>query len=89
LIVIEQLEELYLTLRVSRQLGIAPHLGVRAKLGTKGDGPLGMFHGRPGKIRFNRPGNPDGGDGIRTSGDVRLSATPATIISGRKSPLLA
>jgi len=55
LIVIEQLEELYLTLRVSRQLGIAPHLGVRAKLGTKGVGRWGCSTGDRAKFGLTVP----------------------------------
>jgi arginine decarboxylase len=55
LIVIEQLEELYLTLRVSRQLGIAPRLGVRAKLGTKGVGRWGCSTGDRAKFGLTVP----------------------------------
>lgn len=38
IIVIEQLEELYLTVSISHQLGIEPRLGVRANLSTKSSG---------------------------------------------------
>jgi arginine decarboxylase len=55
LIVIEQLEELYLTLRVSQELGIAPHLGVRAKLGTKGIGRWGCSTGDRAKFGLTIP----------------------------------
>lgn len=55
LIVIEQLEELYLTLRTSRELGIAPHLGVRAKLGTKGIGRWGCSTGDRAKFGLTIP----------------------------------
>jgi arginine decarboxylase len=55
LIVIEQLEELYLAIRVSRQLGISPHLGVRAKLGTKGVGRWGCSTGDRAKFGLTVP----------------------------------
>lgn len=45
IIVIEQLEEVYLAIEASRQLGIEPILGVRAKLGTKGVGRWGNSTG--------------------------------------------
>jgi arginine decarboxylase len=55
LIVIEQLEELYLTLKVSRQLGIEPAIGVRAKLGTKGVGRWGGSTGDRAKFGLTVP----------------------------------
>jgi arginine decarboxylase len=55
LIVIEQLEELYLTLKVSRQLGIEPAMGVRAKLGTKGVGRWGGSTGDRAKFGLTVP----------------------------------
>lgn len=55
LIVIEQLEELYLALRVSKELGIAPHLGVRAKLGTRGSGHWGNSTGDRAKFGLTVP----------------------------------
>ena len=55
LIVIEQLQELHLTLKISRQLGIAPSLGVRAKLGTKGVGRWGGSTGDRAKFGLTVP----------------------------------
>jgi arginine decarboxylase len=45
IVVIEQLEELYLALQISKQLGIEPVLGVRGKLSTKGSGRWGTSTG--------------------------------------------
>ncbi|MBR8830048.1 MAG: Biosynthetic arginine decarboxylase [Chroococcopsis gigantea SAG 12.99] len=55
LIVIEQLEELYLIIKVSRQLNITPHLGVRAKLSTKGMGHWGNSTGDRAKFGLTIP----------------------------------
>ncbi len=55
LIVIEQLEELYLIIKVSRQLGISPYVGVRAKLSTKGIGHWGDSTGDRAKFGLTIP----------------------------------
>jgi arginine decarboxylase len=54
-IVIEQLEELYLAIAISRQLGIEPNLGVRAKLSTKGMGRWGTSTGDRAKFGLTIP----------------------------------
>ncbi|PSF34517.1 arginine decarboxylase [Aphanothece hegewaldii CCALA 016] len=54
-IVIEQLEELYLAIKISRQLGIEPNLGVRAKLSTKGVGRWGTSTGDRAKFGLTIP----------------------------------
>lgn len=55
IIVIEQLEELFLTLEISKQLGIEPSLGVRAKLSTKGSGRWGNSTGDRAKFGLTIP----------------------------------
>ncbi len=55
IIVIEQIEELYLTLEISRQLEIEPILGLRAKLGTKGSGRWGSSTGDRAKFGLTIP----------------------------------
>ncbi len=55
IIVIEQLEEVGLVLEVSRQLGIRPTLGVRAKLSTKGVGRWGVSTGDRAKFGLTIP----------------------------------
>ena len=55
IIVIEQLEELDLTLAISGQLGIKPMLGVRAKLTTKGSGRWGNSTGDRAKFGLTIP----------------------------------
>lgn len=45
IVVIEQLEELYVALQISKQLGIEPVLGIRGKLSTKGSGRWGTSTG--------------------------------------------
>ncbi len=55
IIVIEQLEELSLTLEVSRQLNIKPILGVRAKLNTRGVGRWGHSTGEKAKFGLSIP----------------------------------
>jgi arginine decarboxylase len=55
IIVIEQIEELYLTIEISRQLDIKPILGVRAKLTTKGSGRWGTSTGDRAKFGLTIP----------------------------------
>ncbi|MEM8677184.1 MAG: biosynthetic arginine decarboxylase [Cyanobacteria bacterium P01_G01_bin.67] len=55
IIVIEQLEELYLTLEISRQLDIKPILGVRAKLNSRGAGRWGNSTGDRAKFGLSIP----------------------------------
>ena len=55
IIVIEQLEELYLALEVSRQLDIKPNLGVRAKLASRGSGRWGSSTGDRAKFGLTIP----------------------------------
>lgn len=55
IIVIEQLEELTLTLEISRQLDIKPILGVRAKLNTRGVGRWGNSTGDRAKFGLSIP----------------------------------
>lgn len=55
IIVIEQLEEVYLAIEASRQLGIEPILGVRSKLGTKGVGRWGNSTGDRAKFGLTIP----------------------------------
>lgn len=55
IIVLEQLEEVDLVIDVSRQLGIRPTLGVRAKLSTKGVGRWGGSTGDRAKFGLTIP----------------------------------
>jgi arginine decarboxylase len=55
IIVIEQIKELYLTLEISRSLGIKPVLGVRAKLDTRGTGRWGNSTGDRAKFGLTIP----------------------------------
>ncbi|HAC62068.1 MAG TPA: arginine decarboxylase [Cyanothece sp. UBA12306] len=55
IIVIEQLEELYSTVNNSIKLGIEPHLGIRAKLNTKGSGRWGNSTGDRAKFGLTMP----------------------------------
>jgi arginine decarboxylase len=55
IIVIEQPEELDLTLQISQKLGIKPILGVRAKLNTKGSGRWGTSSGDRAKFGLTTP----------------------------------
>lgn len=55
IIVIEQLEELYLVLEISRQLDIKPNLGIRAKLASKGSGRWGKSTGDRAKFGLTIP----------------------------------
>ncbi|MGB5963185.1 MAG: biosynthetic arginine decarboxylase [Coleofasciculaceae cyanobacterium] len=55
LIVLEQLEEVQLVIECSRQLGIEPMLGVRAKLSTKGTGRWGDSAGDRAKFGLTIP----------------------------------
>jgi arginine decarboxylase len=55
IIVIEQLEELYLTLEISKQLNIKPILGVRAKLNSRGTGRWGNSTGDRAKFGLTIP----------------------------------
>jgi arginine decarboxylase len=55
IIIIEQLPELYLAIDSSRQLGIEPILGVRAKLSTKGTGRWGSSTGDRAKFGLTVP----------------------------------
>lgn len=55
LIVLEQLEEVQLVIECSRQLGIEPLLGVRAKLTTKGTGRWGDSAGERAKFGLTIP----------------------------------
>ncbi|MEA5510345.1 biosynthetic arginine decarboxylase [Crocosphaera sp. UHCC 0190] len=55
IIVIEQLKELYLTLKISRNLNIKPILGVRVKLCTKGSGRWGNSTGDRAKFGLTIP----------------------------------
>ena len=55
LIVIEQLEEVYLAIEISRELGIEPILGVRAKLSTQGVGRWGTSTGDRAKFGLTIP----------------------------------
>ncbi|MGK7877448.1 MAG: biosynthetic arginine decarboxylase [Xenococcaceae cyanobacterium] len=54
-IVIEQFEELHLVIEISRQLGIEPVLGVRAKLSTQGTGRWGNSTGDRAKFGLTIP----------------------------------
>jgi arginine decarboxylase len=55
IIVIEQIEELYLAIDSSKKLGIEPILGVRAKLTTKGSGRWGISTGDRAKFGLTIP----------------------------------
>jgi arginine decarboxylase len=55
IIVIEQIEELYLAIESSKKLGIEPILGVRAKLTTKGSGRWGISTGDRAKFGLTVP----------------------------------
>ncbi|MCS6783482.1 MAG: biosynthetic arginine decarboxylase, partial [Gloeomargarita sp. SKYG98] len=55
IIVLEQLAELELVIQASRQLGIRPVLGVRAKLSTKGVGRWGNSTGERAKFGLTIP----------------------------------
>jgi arginine decarboxylase len=55
IIVIEQIEELYLAIASSKKLGIEPILGVRAKLTTKGSGRWGISTGDRAKFGLTIP----------------------------------
>jgi len=55
IIVLEQLEEVQLVIELSRQLGIAPILGVRAKLSTQGMGRWGTSSGDRAKFGLTIP----------------------------------
>ena len=55
IIVIEQLEELHLTLEISRQLDIKPLLGVRTKLASRGSGRWGNSTGERAKFGLTIP----------------------------------
>jgi arginine decarboxylase len=55
LIVLEQADEVDLVIEASRQLGIEPLLGVRAKLSTKGEGRWGISAGDRAKFGLTIP----------------------------------
>jgi arginine decarboxylase len=55
IIVIEQIEELYLAIASSKKLGIEPILGVRAKLTAKGSGRWGISTGDRAKFGLTIP----------------------------------
>ncbi|WP_204151285.1 biosynthetic arginine decarboxylase [Leptolyngbya sp. CCY15150] len=55
LIVLEQADEVELVIAASRQLGIEPLLGVRAKLSTKGEGRWGISAGDRAKFGLTIP----------------------------------
>ncbi|MGK7942107.1 MAG: biosynthetic arginine decarboxylase [Crocosphaera sp.] len=55
IIVIEQLSELYLVLKISQRLGIFPLVGIRAKLNTKGCGHWGDSTGDRAKFGLTIP----------------------------------
>ncbi len=55
IVVIEQLEEVEMAIQVSRQLGLRPLLGVRAKLNTKGVGRWGSSTGDRAKFGLTAP----------------------------------
>ena len=55
IVVIEQLDELYLAIDVSRKLGIEPVLGVRAKLSSRGIGRWGSSTGDRAKFGLTVP----------------------------------
>lgn len=55
IIVIEQLSELYLSLKISRQLGIKPLLGIRTKITTKESGISRYVTGDPTKFGLTVP----------------------------------
>jgi arginine decarboxylase len=55
IIVLEQIEEVQLVIELSRQLGIAPILGVRAKLSTQGMGRWGTSSGDRAKFGLTIP----------------------------------
>ncbi|GBF79683.1 biosynthetic arginine decarboxylase [Aphanothece sacrum] len=55
IIVIEQLNELYATVDISKRLGLKPVLGVRAKLSTKGSGRWGSSTGDRAKFGLTIP----------------------------------
>ncbi|MEM7726638.1 MAG: biosynthetic arginine decarboxylase [Cyanobacteria bacterium P01_A01_bin.45] len=55
IIVLEQIEEVDLVIQVSRQLGIEPIVGVRAKLSTRGMGRWGSSSGDRAKFGLNIP----------------------------------
>lgn len=55
IIVLEQLEEVYLVIEAARRLGIEPILGVRAKLSTKGTGRWGESTGDRAKFGLTIP----------------------------------
>jgi arginine decarboxylase len=55
IVVIEQIEELYLAIQIGKQLGISPVLGVRAKLSTKGVGRWGSSTGDRAKFGLTIP----------------------------------
>ncbi|MGP0128178.1 MAG: biosynthetic arginine decarboxylase [cyanobacterium endosymbiont of Rhopalodia musculus] len=54
-IVIEQLEELYLTVQISEELAIEASLGIRVKLSTKGSGRWGNSTGDRAKFGLDIP----------------------------------
>ena len=55
IIVVEQLEELYLTVRISEQLAIEANLGIRVKLSSKGSGRWGNSTGDRAKFGLAIP----------------------------------
>ncbi len=55
IIVIEQLNELYLTLEISQKLNLQPQLGVRTKLQTRGSGRWGNSTGEKAKFGLTIP----------------------------------
>ena len=55
IIIIEQVDELYLSLEISKKLKIKPQLGVRAKLNTKGSGHWSDSTGEKAKFGLNIP----------------------------------
>jgi arginine decarboxylase len=55
IIIIEQIQELYLALEISSKLGLKPLLGVRAKLSSKGSGRWGNSTGDRAKFGLTIP----------------------------------
>ncbi len=55
IIVIEQLEDLYLTVKIGQELGIEPNLGIRVKLSSKGSGRWGNSTGDRAKFGLAIP----------------------------------
>lgn len=55
LIVVEKLSDLYLTLAVSKELGVQPEIGVRCKLSTKGSGKWEGSGGETAKFGLSMP----------------------------------